>query len=400
MDLHTHYPYSLMRYGFIHSYPSLNDNIKTDVAIIGAGISGALAAYYLIQAGIQCTLIDKGHVAMGSTAASTSLIQYEIDVPLHKLIKLRGEKTAIRSYLLCRDAIYELKKISDRIGKQHNFTFKSSLQFASFKKDIHSLENEYRERKRIGLNLEEVNEHQLKTQYGLYASFALLSSEAAELDAYLFTHRLLKYINENNCSIYDHTNVISIHKNKNSIDLKTAQGKKITCKKVIIACGYESSTYLKKGYDSLRTTYAMASEPLTKNQLWPGNCLIWETADPYVYLKITSDNRILIGGKDTRYLPIEKQLQALPSKTKALHKRFKQLFPDLDFKIDFQWAGAFSTTKDGLPYIGALPGKENIYYALGYGGNGITFSVIAAQIICNSINGNKTPDIQLFSFNR
>src|SRR5689334_13897679 len=125
MDLHTHYPYSLMRYGFIHSYPSLNDNIKTDVAIIGAGISGALAAYYLIQAGIQCTLIDKGHVAMGSTAASTSLIQYEIDVPLHKLIKLRGEKTAIRSYLLCRDAINELKKISDRIGNHHNFTFKS-----------------------------------------------------------------------------------------------------------------------------------------------------------------------------------------------------------------------------------------------------------------------------------
>lgn len=110
MDLHTYYPYSLMRYGILQSYPSLSENIKTEVAIIGAGISGALVAYYLNQAGIQCTLFDKGHVAMGSTVASTSLIQYEIDVPLHKLIKLRGESTAVRCYLLCRDAIYELKK--------------------------------------------------------------------------------------------------------------------------------------------------------------------------------------------------------------------------------------------------------------------------------------------------
>ena len=400
MDLHTYYPYSLMRFGIVQSYPSLNDNIKTDVGIIGAGISGALAAYYLNQAGVQCTLIDKGHVAMGSTAASTSLIQYEIDVPLHKLIKLRGEKTAIRSYLLCREAIYELKKISDRIGNHNNFTFKTSLQFASFKKDIKSLENEYKERTRIGLKLDEINEYELQKEYGLSASFALLSHEAAEMDAYLFTHLLLKHLNENNCSIYDHTNVISLHKNKNSIDLKTSQGKKIQCKKVIIACGYESSSYLKKGFDSLRTTYALASEPLKMNQIWPDNCLIWETADPYVYLKITPDNRVIIGGKDSRYLPLEKQLMALPSKAKSLHKRFKQLFPQLDFKIDFQWAGAFSTTKDGLPYIGALHGKENIYYALGYGGNGITFSVIAGQIICNSIIGNKSTDIQLFSFNR
>ena len=400
MDLHTYYPYSLMRYGFIQPYPSLNYTIKTDVAIIGAGISGALAAYYLNQAGVQCTLFDKGHVAMGSTVASTSLIQYEIDLPLHKLIKIRGEKTAVRSYLLCRDAIYELKKISDEIGNQDNFNFKSSLQFASYKKDIHSLEKEYNIRKQIGLKLDQLNESQLKNEYGISAPLALLSHEAAELDAYLFTHRLLKHVSKNICSIYDHTPIISINKNKHSIILTTAQGKKIICSNVIIACGYESSAYLKKGFDSLRTTFAVASEPMATKELWSGNCLIWETADPYVYLKITQDNRILMGGKDTRYLPLEKQLAILPSKSKSLQKRFKQLFSHLDFKIDFQWAGAFSTTKDGLPYIGALSGKENIYYALGYGGNGITFSVIAGQIICNSIIGNKTPDIQLFSFNR
>src|SRR5437764_11205632 len=102
MDLRTYYPYSLLRYGIIASYPSLNKDIKTDVAIIGAGISGALAAWHLYKSGVPCILIDKGHVAQGSTAASTSLIQYEIDIPLYKLIKLRGVSHATRSYALCR----------------------------------------------------------------------------------------------------------------------------------------------------------------------------------------------------------------------------------------------------------------------------------------------------------
>ena len=101
MDLRSDYPFWLLDKGLIHAYPSLQKDIKTDIVIMGAGISGALAAWHLCQAGFKTVIVDKRHVGMGSTAASTALLQYEIDTPLTELIAQRGEPDAVKSYLLC-----------------------------------------------------------------------------------------------------------------------------------------------------------------------------------------------------------------------------------------------------------------------------------------------------------
>jgi len=97
MDLRSDYPYWLLKDGIIRTYPSLKKNIKTDIVVLGAGITGALVSYKLVEAGKEVVVVDRRHVGMGSTAASTALLQYEIDVPLHELIHKVGEKNAIRS---------------------------------------------------------------------------------------------------------------------------------------------------------------------------------------------------------------------------------------------------------------------------------------------------------------
>ncbi|WP_315822235.1 FAD-dependent oxidoreductase [Paraflavitalea speifideaquila] len=81
MDLRSDKPYALLKHGLGHVYPSLRKDQKADVAIIGAGITGALVGWHLLQKGIQPVIIDRRHAGMGSTAASTSLLQYEIDTP-------------------------------------------------------------------------------------------------------------------------------------------------------------------------------------------------------------------------------------------------------------------------------------------------------------------------------
>ena len=92
--------------------------------------------------------------------------------------------------------------------------------------------------------------------------------------------------------------------------------------------------------------------------------------------------------------------RALPAKAKALEQAFRKLFPAIHFRTDFKWAGTFASTKDGLPYIGCLPNKPHTYFALGFGGNGITFSVLAAQIITRMALGLQDDDARLFNFNR
>src|SRR6187431_328054 len=135
MKLSSGYPLSLIKNGLLFSYPKLEKDIKTDVLVLGGGISGALAAHYLIQEGIGCTLIDARTIGLGSTCASTSLLQYEIDTPLHQLIKMVGEKDAVRSYKLGTSAITKLAKLAAIAGVK-DFEMKKSFYYAAYKKDL------------------------------------------------------------------------------------------------------------------------------------------------------------------------------------------------------------------------------------------------------------------------
>ncbi|MES1249233.1 MAG: FAD-binding oxidoreductase, partial [Chitinophaga rupis] len=229
---------------------------------------------------------------------------------------------------------------------------------------------------------------------------ALFSRDAAEVKAYSLTHYLLHDCRHKGLRVYDHTEIIKIHEDSKGVELLTADGKRIKARKLIIACGYESEAYLPKKVQTIRSTYAIVSEPFQGNHFWHRNSLIWETADPYLYLRTTPDHRILIGGKDDDFSDPRLRNLALSGKARSLEVAFKKLFPSLDFKTDFKWAGAFASTKDGLPYIGSLPGKPHTYFALGFGGNGITFSMMAAGFITRAINGQKDPDAELFSFSR
>ena len=105
MNLHTSQPYWLLKNGLLHTYPLLREDVKIEYLVIGGGITGALVAWYLAEAGKSVILVDRRHIGMGSTCASTALLQYEIDTPLHKLAEYVGEKDAARSYWLCIEAI-------------------------------------------------------------------------------------------------------------------------------------------------------------------------------------------------------------------------------------------------------------------------------------------------------
>jgi len=401
MNLHSPLPYWLLRHGIINSYPSLNRDIKTEIVIIGAGISGALVASQLCQAGYKVTVVDRRHVGLGSTAASTALLQYEIDVPLRELIDKVGEKNAVRSYLLCRQAIDDLEIISRQLNDLGLFAHKPSFQFASTKSNVNDLRTEYNLRKKVGFSVQWLEEESIFKKFGFAKSAGILSGDGAEADAYKITHCLLeKCISKNGLQVYDNTGITSIRHSKRAVELVTDDKIKIRAKKLVIACGYESQQYIPKKVQDLQATYAIASEPFETSGFWYKNALIWETATPYLYLRTSSDNRILMGGKDIPFSNPQKRDALLNMKAKGLEKSFAKLFPGIPFKTDFKWAGTFASTKDGLPYIGSIRQRPNTFFALGYGGNGITFSIVAAAIIKDLVTGKKNNDAAIFRFDR
>ena len=76
----------------------LAESIAVDVAIVGAGVSGALVADALLQAGQSVAALDRRGPVRGSTAASTALLQFELDQPLSLLVRKIGREKAVRGY--------------------------------------------------------------------------------------------------------------------------------------------------------------------------------------------------------------------------------------------------------------------------------------------------------------
>lgn len=399
MNLKAGYPFWLIKDGLPHTFPKLDKNIETDVVIIGAGISGALMRYYLIGAGIECVTIDSRTIGLGSTAASTSLLQYEIDTPLHRLTEMIGKKEAERAYQLCGQAIDTLAAIAKRLDFSE-FEMRQSLYYAAYKKDISFLEKEFDARRKAGFKVEYLKEEELKSRFKIDAPAAILSHHGAQTNAYAFTHRLLQYTKNKDLNIYDRSPVVKIENKQYGIRLETETGFILKAKKVIYATGYEAVEFIDKKIVDLKSTYAIVSEQYNQRRFWKDEVLLWNTADPYLYARTTPDGRVLVGGRDEDFHEPHKRDKLIAKKTKQLESDIRKLFPELEFKTEFSWTGTFGATKDGLPYIGIYKPKPNSYFALGFGGNGITFSLIAAEIITDLILGRENSDTALFSFDR
>ena len=91
---------------------------------------------------------------------------------------------------------------------------------------------------------------------------------------------------------------------------------RIRGQRVVFATGYESQQYLKQNVGTLKSTFALVSEPLDSFEGWPDRSLIWESARPYFYLRTTSDDRAIIGGEDVPYAAAHKSEQLIARKTK------------------------------------------------------------------------------------
>ena len=399
MDLTSGYPLWLVKSGIPYTYPKLERNLKTDVLILGGGISGALTAHYLIKNNIECVVADCRTIGLGSTCASTSLLQYQVDVPLNELVSKVGKKNAVRSYHLSARSVDELESICRKISFTA-FERKKTLFYASHLKDAELIKKEYQLQKEAGFRVQYWDEELIQKRFGIDSAAALYSDHSAQTDAYLLTHSLFQYNLPKGLKVYDRTCIKSIVHTKKGVRVRTENGHIIQARKLVYATGYESVKYIHKKIVDLHSTYAIASEQLPTNKLWYNNCLLWETKQPYLYMRTTRDSRLLVGGRDESFYNPRKRDQLIKTKSRLLRKDFGKLFPHIVWKPEFSWTGTFGSTKDGLPYIGYYQNLPNALFALGFGGNGITFSWIAARIIADLLKGRTNRDSNLFSFNR
>ena len=400
MKLHSGHPYWSAKDGGFGKIGMAAGALKTDVAVVGGGISGALIASALLDAGIDTVLLDKRQFGLGSTCASTALIQYEVDTPLWKLAGKIGTRQAVRSYRLCLAATKKLKYINNKLGNLCDFESIPSIQLASRASHVNNLRHECRLRKSHGFAVQFLDKAELLKRCNLNFPGALLSTCGAQLDPLKLTYLLLKDSIRRGLRAFSPVCVKRVAQKRSGVVLYLGRHGTVEAKKVVFATGYEAQPYLKRQHCRLFNTYALVSQPAVNLAGWYKRSLIWETARPYVYMRTTKDGRVIMGGEDEPFYNEPQRERRVSAKCRILERRFKKMFPDIPIVPDYAWSGTFAETKDGLAYIGENPDFPNAYFALGYGGNGITYSVIASEIIVDLFLQRKNPDVGIFSFNR
>jgi glycine/D-amino acid oxidase-like deaminating enzyme len=400
MDLRTGSPVWLLKNGLIANYPALARDEEADVAILGAGITGALTAYRLAKAGASLVVLDGRDVGTGSTCASTGLLLHETDLSLVELSEKVGEAAAVRAYALGLQAVDTIEALGAEIGDAAGFERRPSLYLASARRDEAALVGEHALRRKHGFDVDLLTAGELWRRFNLKAPAALLSTGNAQIDAYRFTHALLAAASRKGARIFDRTRVNDAKTSEDLVTLRTERGPSVRAGRMIWATGYEATEQLRRHGGKLQSTWVTATEPVVDLGPWAHRAMIWETARPYTYARITDDGRALVGGEDEAWSSRHQHPRLLAKKSARLMKNLARWFPDLEPEVAYAWAGVFGATADGLPNIGPAADLPHAWIALGYGGNGITFSTIAADILTGQWTGHPHPDAAIFDVER
>lgn len=396
-DLRTGTPVWLGKGGVRVPFGALAKNIRVDVVVVGAGVTGALVADALLEAGKSIAVLDRRGPAKGSTSASTALLQFELDQPLTHLVRKIGRARAARAYWRSASAVDYLRgRIAD-LRLRCAFRERQAVYLPGHLLDLNGLRAEAQARSRIGLRSRFIKRDRLRELTTIEGRGAIVSSGSGELDPVALVAGLWRSALMRGADLYAPVDVVDVHSGRSFVTLGTAGGPVVRARHAVFATGYEHLKLVNPKTQKVISTWAMATAPQPE-RLWPSRCLIWQAADPYLYVRTTTEGRIIAGGEDEDFSDEKKRDALIPSKVKAIRRKLEALLPGVDTNPEFSWTGCFGASETGLPSIGAVPGAKRCFSVLGYGGNGITFSTVAAQLIQRAVVGLVDPDVDLFAF--
>jgi glycine/D-amino acid oxidase-like deaminating enzyme len=385
------------------AYPQHRGDIDVDIAIVGGGFTGCAAAYVLASAGVRVALFERARVGCGSAAASTALLMQEPDRSFPELAEHYDAATARTVWRLSRRVVRDL--IRTLGAMKCGLEVVPAFHIASSASRARDLRRDVRARRNAGLGGRLLDGAALRRRTGIEGSAAILTTGNAVVNPYRATQALARAATRHGAELFEGSEVLRIAPRHGGMLVTTARGR-ARCRWAVIATGFATPEFKPlQARFTMAATYVIATRPVppaARLQMANGRLMFWDAERPYHYFRWTDDGRMLFGGED-RPVPRTKRARraALVKAASVLHATLRTFCADAGVPpVAYAWDGLFATTPDGLPYIGEHPDYPGHLFALGYGGNGMTFGLLAAHILLRRYRNRPRPEDALFGFER
>lgn len=376
----------------------INKNYKTDVCIVGAGITGLTTGYYLSKKGLKVIIIDKDNIGEKVSGNTTGKITLQHNLIYDYLINSYGKEFAREYFNANKEAIKNIKKIIDDEKIDCNFEYKPNIVYTKDKEKIKNIENEvYAINKLANNNTKTFASLISKCELPFEIESGIKVENQAQFHPRKYMYGLVRAIKENGGLIFTDTTIEEIIKKENNYIL-ISNNNKVEAKYVVIATHYPNinlrGLYFTKMYQV--TSYALGIE--TKSELFDGMYISAE--EPVLSFRTAIENgkRFLImagGNHKTGFSPESEDNYGY----QYLEKEAKKLYSDC--KIVYRWNTRDCITLDKIPYIGKLSNFDNnMYVATGFNKWGMTSSNVAANIIRDGILGIENKYESIFNSTR
>jgi glycine/D-amino acid oxidase-like deaminating enzyme len=374
-----------------------------DIAVIGGGITGCLAAYAFSRAGFSVALLEGNRIGRGSTAASTALMMQEPDADLRSLATRYGTRRARALWSESGRSVRGFVSLIRRLRINAGLQDVRSVYWTSHTDVARDLQRELRKRRAAGIPGRWLDASELPRHIGVDGAGGILTSGNAQVDPYRACLGIAAWLRGSGVNIYEHSPARRVRGSSHGVNIDLDAGE-VRANWAVIATGYATPEFKPLvGRFRMSSTYVIATAGIDRerHRKLGAGCMWWDTETPYHYARWTPDRRLLFGGRDIPQVPARARPAALGRQTALLKSDFARVYPVLEeVPIDYAWDGLFATTRDGLPYIGTHRRYPRQLFALGYGGNGMTFGFLAAQVLLRTVRGSTSDLDHFFGFHR
>ena len=360
-----------------------------DVIIAGGGITGITTALMLQEAGKSCLVIEAANLCFGTTGGTTAHLNTLLDTQYTTISKNFNKQTSFLVAKVTAEAIDLVKNNVQRFNIDCGFEEANAYLYSQDDKQSKELNSIYNASVDAGLKatMDEKLEIPVPFQH------VMKVAGQAKFNPVKYVYALAQAFEKAGGTIIQDCRVTGVEE-KEPLEVTTTTN-------VYLAKDFIYATHIPAGINLLHLrcapwrSYALAAR-LNSNE-YPRH-LYYDMNDPYNYYRtqlIDGVPYLIVGGFDHKTGHEENTEQCF----RELESLVRRHFDVSD--ITHKWSSQYFDSADGLPYIGHLPGHPNhVYVATGYGGNGITYSQVAAIVFKAMLLGEESPYTSLFNPNR